>query len=190
MVCEEGFACGGRGCVSPKWASENSRVSQFIPSESDDSSNLLRIIAFAWPTDPLTRPLFGSHVKKRVSPKWGTGPRRCVYPNPPNQTKSYSGPRASKEDMRNTRTHPRGPEKQGRIYVIVVYIIYIIIIFIITIIWKKRDAETGGHKRIGTSCGAKPTACCCKLYYRNTSVVLRILTQDVWARLDADKYII
>ena len=55
-------------------------------------------------------PRFGSQVKKRVPPKRGIGPHRCVYTNPPTPTKSYSGPRASKEDKRNTPTHLRGPK--------------------------------------------------------------------------------
>ena len=64
-----------------------------------------------------THPLFGSQVKKRVPPKRGTGPHRCVYTNPPTPTQSDSGPRASKEDKRNPHTHLRGPEKLVRIYV-------------------------------------------------------------------------
>ena len=61
--------------------------------------------------------LFGSRVKKRVPPKRGTGPHRCVNTSPPIPTKSYSGPRASKEDKRNTPTHLRGSEKLVRTYV-------------------------------------------------------------------------
>ena len=68
-------------------------------------------------THPPTNPPFGSQVKKRVAPKRVTGPHRCVYTNPPKPTKSYSGPRASKEDKRNTHTHLRGPEKLVRTYI-------------------------------------------------------------------------
>ena len=50
-------------------------------------------------------PLFGSQVKKRVSPKRDTEPRRCVYTNPPKYTNINSGSRASKEDKRNTNTY-------------------------------------------------------------------------------------
>ena len=52
------------------------------------------------PTHP-AHPLFGSQIKKRVPPKRGTGPHRCVYTNPPTPTQSDSGPRASKEDKLN-----------------------------------------------------------------------------------------
>ena len=57
---------------------------------------------------------FESQVKRRVPPKRGTGPRRCVYPNPQKYTKSYTWPRASKEDRRNTHAHLRGHEKLVR----------------------------------------------------------------------------
>ena len=54
--------------------------------------------------DPLGAHTFDSQIKKRVPPKRGTGPRRCVDTNPHMQTKTSTGPRASDEDQRNTPT--------------------------------------------------------------------------------------
>ena len=68
----------------------------------------------------------GLGSRKGYPRKRGTGPLRYVYTNPPTPTKSYSGPRASKEDKRNTPTHLRGPEKLLRTYLS---------------IWRKRDDE-------------------------------------------------
>ena len=81
---------------------------------------------------PPTHPLFESQVKKRVPPKRGTGPRRCVHTNPPKHTKSYSRPRASKKKKRNTNMHLRDPEK---------------LVLKLRVYMKKHDDETGGHKR-------------------------------------------